>query len=233
MERLRTNLQRSPDKPGSHMSVTVRVDIFSDMICPWCLIGYRRLREAADRLAGEIEVELHWLPFELNPRMPEGGMDRREYLEAKFGVEGAQSAYGRIARVLEEDGIDADVEAIRRTPSTLLAHRLCALAEAQDRGSAFVEELFRDFFRDGRDVGERSVLLDAAERCGMDREGATTWLDNGDGLDHVRRMQAEARRLGIEGVPFFIFDRRLALSGAQPVEVMCEVLNQAANEGDT
>ena len=207
---------------------TVRVDIFSDVICPWCLIGYRRLKAAADGL-DDIDIDLHWLPFELNPEMPAAGMDRQTYLERKFGPERAGEIYGHIAKVLQDDGIDADVTRIKRTPSTLKAHRLILLAESHGLGTALKTRLFDCYFKDGLDIGDDVVLLDAAEAAGLDPAEVGNWLRSHEGTDDVRQLEAEAQRIGVTGVPFIILDRRLAVSGAQPVELMQDALRQAAS----
>ena len=210
------------------MTTTLRVDIFSDIICPWCLIGYHRLSQAVDS-EPDIDVDIHWLPFELNPDMPAEGMNRRAYLEAKFGgPDGAERVYGRIASVLDEEGIEHDLSAIRRTPSTLAAHRLLALAEILGRGTELKRRLFGAYFREGRDIGRASVLLDCARDVGMDSEQARDWLDGDDGLEHVRSLEADARRLGIQGVPHFILERKWSIPGAQPVDVMRQALREVA-----
>jgi predicted DsbA family dithiol-disulfide isomerase len=209
------------------MQDTLRVDIVSDMVCPWCYIGWSRLKKAAASLGPEVELDVHWLPFELNPQMPPEGLDRRQYLAAKFGEEGARRSQERISAAAAEDGLAMDLERIARSPSTLKAHRLMLLAEEAGRGTALAERLFDDYFAQGRDIGSDAVLADAAGATGIAREEALAFLEGEAGTEEVRAMEGEAHRLGISGVPFFILDRRLAVSGAQAPEVMVEAARKA------
>ena len=210
------------------MSKSVSVEIYSDVICPWCLIGHNRLRQALASLH-DIEVDLTWLPFELNPDMPEEGMDRRAYLEGKFGPDRAKEVYGHIAGVLAAEGLDADVSKIKRTPNTFKAHRLIYLARAHGDSSKKLKlALFDAYFRDGLDIGADAVLLDCAQKAGLDRRTAGEWLTSDAASVEVRQLETRARQLGVQGVPFFILAGKYGVSGAQPADVLAKAIAQAA-----
>ncbi len=208
----------------------VLVEIFSDPICPWCLIGWRRLQRAR-QLLGDLPVTVRWLPFELNPDMPAEGMGRREYLEAKFGgPSGAERVYGRIKAEGASDGIAFNFEGISRTPNTFEAHRLLWYAQRHGRGDVVAEVLFQRYFLEGGDIGAREALVDIAAQAGLVAAEVQVWLASAEGVDEVRALEREAWHHGVGGVPFFIVDRRFALSGAQPPELLAEALQRA---GDT
>jgi predicted DsbA family dithiol-disulfide isomerase len=207
----------------------MRVDIISDVICPWCYIGKRRLERAlATRPA--LAPEVAWRPFQLNPDMPPEGMPRAAYLAAKFG--GAGHA-GRIYQAVAEAGASVDIpfafERIRRTPSTRDAHRLIRLAAREDRADAVVEALFAAYFVEGRDLGERGTLADIAAEAGLERRAARAFLESTAELDLVLAEDRGARRLGINAVPCYIFERQYAISGAQEPEFFYPVFDLIQN----
>ena len=204
----------------------IRLDIFSDPICPWCLIGKTYLDRAL-AAAPDHPFELHWHPFQLNPDMPREGMDRRAYLETKFGGrEQAAAVYGRIAEAAEAAGLDIDLGAASRTPNTLDAHRLIHWAGLEGRQQAVVAALFDAYFRDGRDIGDAEVLTDIAGNAGMDR-AMTARLLAGDGdVAEMRTRDAHARARGLTGVPTFILGDSYVLPGAQPVELWLRVIGE-------
>lgn len=208
------------------------IDIVSDVVCPWCYIGKRRL-ERALAARGRDDVEIVWRAFQLNPDMPREGMDRARYLAVKFGSAAqARRIYDEIAETGAAEGIAFAFSRIARTPNTLDAHRLIRLAAAEGRQDAVVEALFRAYFLDGVDIGAQESLIAIAEEAGIAREVAEPFLAGEDGLDAVRREDLGARRLGITGVPCFIVDGRYAISGAQAPEVFLrvfETVEQAEN----
>lgn len=209
----------------------MRIDIISDVICPWCFIGKRRL-ERALALRPEIAPTLVWRPFQLNPDMPEEGMDRRAYLAAKFG---GDAHADRIYANVREAGATVDIpfafDRIRRTPNTRDAHRLIRHAAAQGRADAVVEALFRAYFIDGRDIGDHSTLAEIAGEAGLDARGAGQWLDSPAERETVIAEDRGARRLGINAVPCFIFERQYAVSGAQEPEFFLPVFDLVKNGG--
>ena len=209
----------------------MRIDIVSDVICPWCFIGKRRLDQAL-AARPDLPVEVSWRPFQLNPEMPAEGMDRRAYLVAKFGST-AQSE--RIYQSVIEAGATVDIpfafERIRRTPNTRDAHRLMRYAAAADRADTMAEGLFRAYFIDGRDIGDRRVLTELAGEAGLDADEVGKWLAGPAGLEQVLAEDRSARRLGISAVPCFIFERQYAVSGAQEPEFFFPVFDLVQNGG--
>ena len=209
------------------MATTVRVDIVSDIVCPWCLIGWERLKRAAAMLEGEIEIDAHWLPFELNPEMPAAGVDRQAYLVAKFGQARAEEVTDRLAAAAAADGISMHFDRVRRQPNTFAAHRLLHWAEQEGRGTALKEALFQAHFVDGKFIGDEDTLVGLADHAGLDSQRAREVIETEALADDVRSLEARAREIGIQGVPFFILDQKLALSGAQAPEVMVGALREA------
>ena len=212
----------------------ITLDVFSDPICPWCFIGKKRL-DAALASRPDIPVTVRWRAFQLNPDMPTHGMDRQRYLNAKFGGQDrAQEVYGHIKRVGDQVGIDFQFDRIDRTPNTLQAHRLIRFAQRPEnnKGEALVPILFRMYFLDGLNVGDHTILLDAAEEAGLDRDAAEAYLDTNQDADEVQSEDVFARRLGIGGVPCFIIDGKYALSGAQEPEAFGPLLEMAFQESN-
>ena len=201
------------------------VDVISDVICPWCYIGKRRLEKAVAAL--DLQVEVRWLPFQLNPTMPKEGVSRREYRTKKFGSwERSQELDARVFAVGEAEGIYFAFDRIERTPNTLDAHRLIRQAEKQGVQDAVVEALFRAYFTDGRDMSNRQMLFDVVAEAGLDRHEAEAMLNSEDGLEPIKEADALARRFGVDGVPFFIVNGTLTLSGAQQPDAFLAAFSQ-------
>ena len=201
------------------------IDVVSDVVCPWCYVGKRRL-EAALRAAGEVEVR--WRPFQLDATIPAQGLDRQAYMRAKFG-DGPRlaEAHARLKTLGEEVGVAFDFAAIRRSPNTLDAHRLIRFAGEAGAADAVVERLFSDYFVQGRDIGDRAVLIEAARACGLDGEAVAARLASGEGSNEVRAEIETAQRDGVQGVPILIFASKYAVSGAQSEEVLAQAIARA------
>ncbi len=209
----------------------MRLDIFSDPICPWCFIGKRRL-ERALAARPDLQIEVHWRAFQLNPEMPAEGMDRQLYLELKFGgPAAAQRIYDTIAEAGVSEKIDFDFGAIRRTPNTVNAHRLIRRAGLEGKQDAVVEALFERYFLVGEDIGDAAVLMKVAEEAGLATTDLESFLAGAEESDVVRSEDALARRTGIQGVPTFIFANRFALSGAHEPEVLIQMFELAEQDG--
>ncbi len=204
------------------------IDIISDVVCPWCFIGKRRL-ERALAARPDFDIEIAWRPFQLNPDMPPEGMDRAAYLAAKFGSP-AQAAhiYDEIARAGTDEGIAFAFDRIERTPNTIDAHRLIRLAGENGCQDRVVELLFLRYFEAGADIGEVESLVEIAVEAGLDDGMTRAELESARGLDAVRLADLKVRRMGVAGVPCFIVDGRYAVSGAQAPEVFIPVLETAA-----
>jgi len=204
------------------------IDVVSDVVCPWCFIGKRHLEAALAGLPEAAGAKVRWHPFELNPDLPPEGVDRKGYLEAKFGGPArAAEIYARVREAGVRAGLDFDFDAIVRQPNTRDAHRLIAWAQSRGDAGPLVERLFRAYFQEGRYVGDRDTLAALAAEAGFDAEAARVWLESGLGADEITDAEARVRGLGITGVPFFIFDGRVGLSGAQPRQTMREAIAQA------
>ena len=208
----------------------IHIDIFSDTICPWCLIGKRRL-DAALAERPHLEVAVHWRAFQLNPQMPKEGMDRQTYLAMKFGGErSAQTVYDRIRAAGAGDGIDFAFDAIKRTPNTVDSHRLIRWAAGQDRETETVEALFQAYFFRGEDIGSAEVLSAAAASVGLDPAEARAFLESEALAAEIREEDRQARSLGVDGVPCFVFNGHHALAGAQAPKVLIQMLDMAQQE---
>ena len=212
----------------------IKLDILSDPICPWCYIGKANLDRALEAHPDH-PFEIEWHPFQLNPDMPEAGMDRRDYLEAKFGgKEQAVQVYARIAEAAEAAGLEIDFGAIQRTPNTLDAHRLIHWAGLEGRQTPVVAAMFRAYFKDGRDLGDVDVLADIADSAGLDAAMMRQLLQGDADKDDIRARDAWAREKGVTGVPTFIVGQQHAVPGAQPAElwgqVIAEILEGEAQE---
>ncbi|WP_372884383.1 DsbA family protein [Shimia sp.] len=204
----------------------IKLDILSDPICPWCYIGKTRLERA---LAAEPDhpFAIEWHPFQLNPEMPPEGMDRRAYLEAKFGGrENAVRVYGEIERHATEEGLELDFGAIKRTPNTIDAHRLIHWAGIEGKQDAVVDALFRAYFREGRDIGNGEVLCDLADGAGLDASVIGKLLKSDSDRQMIRDRDAHSRKMGVDSVPTFIVDNRHAVPGAQSSELWLKVIRE-------
>lgn len=207
----------------------MRIDIVSDVICPWCFIGKRRLEKAL-ALRPELTAEVTWRPFQLNPDMPASGMERQAYLAMKFGsAMQADRLYRNVAAAGATVDIPFDFARIRRTPNTRKAHGLIREALAQGLGDRMVERLFSAYFLEGRDIGDRATLLGLAAATGLEQSAGERALDDPAIEECVIAEDRGARRLGINAVPCFIVDGQYAVSGAQEPEFFLPIFDLARN----
>ena len=213
------------------MTQTIKLDIMSDPICPWCYIGKAHLDRALES-EPDHPFAIEWHPFQLNPDMPAEGMDRRAYLEGKFGgKEGAGRAYAPVVEHAEKAGLKINFEAMQRTPNTLNAHRLIHWAGIEGRQTAAVSALFKAYFVDARDIGDAEVLADIADGIEMDASVVTRLLATDEDMEGIRKRDAHSREMGINSVPTFIVGGRHAVPGAQPPELWKKVLAELRNAG--
>ncbi|WP_448326463.1 DsbA family oxidoreductase [Sulfitobacter sp. M13] len=213
------------------MTQTIKLDIMSDPICPWCYIGKAHLDRALES-EPDHPFAIEWHPFQLNPDMPADGMDRRAYLEGKFGgKDGAVRAYAPVVEHAEKAGLKINFEAMQRTANTLNAHRLIHWAGIEGRQTAAVSALFKAYFVDARDIGDAEVLADIADGIEMDASVVTRLLATDEDMDVIRKRDAHSREMGISSVPTFIVGGRHAVPGAQPPELWKKVLAELRNEG--
>jgi predicted DsbA family dithiol-disulfide isomerase len=208
--------------------VPLRIDVVSDVVCPWCYIGKRRLERALESVK-DIPVEVHFRPFFLNPWVPREGMAREAYLETKFGsVEKYHAMAPRVVEAAASEGLQYNSKAISRQPNTIDSHRLIRWAEAQGAAPAMKQKLMDLYFRDGADLTRHDVLADAAASVGLDRETVLAKLASGDDVEAVTAEAEGASQAGIQGVPTFILDGKYALSGAYPSEQLAEAIRKVA-----
>jgi len=210
----------------------VKLDIISDPICPWCYIGKTNLDRALTQFPDH-PFTIEWHPFQLNPDMPAGGMDRRAYLEAKFGgKQAAVKAYAPVVEHAEKSGAHINFDAIEKTPNTIDAHRLIHWAGIEQRQSFVVDLLFKAYFVDGRDIGDHEVLADIADTAEMDAALVTRLLQTDNDLADIRARDAHSREMGVSSVPTFIVAQQHAVPGAQPAEtwvgVIKDIMEQVA-----
>ncbi len=209
----------------------MRIDVWSDLVCPWCYIGKRRLEHALAQMPNAPRVEIVHRSFQLNPSAPKGTTSkRRDYLKAKYGWSDVQAE--KIDRDMEAraaaDGLEYHMTAEGLTGNTFDAHRLVHLARERGVQDAAVERFFRAYFTEQRSLFDNDSLVPLAVDAGLDAGDVRRVLAGNDYADAVDADVDEARALGVSGVPFFVFDRRLGLSGAQPLEIFVDALTQAA-----
>jgi len=209
--------------------MTTKLDIFSDPICPWCYIGKARLEHALEKRPDHPFV-VEWHPYMLNPTMPPEGMDRREYLQAKFGPpDDVIKAYLPVSEAAAETGLAMDLSKITRTPSSLDAHRLIHWAGLEGRQNAVVNALFRAYFVEGQDISDHQVLVDLATSCGLDGAMVAQLLTTDADISDIRARDADIRERGLQGVPGFLIGRTYVVTGAHPTDFWLSVIDDMAN----
>jgi len=213
------------------MPQPVKIAVISDVVCPWCYLGKRRLERALEETG--IDAEVSWLPFELNPDMPPQGMPREEYRTRKFGAERGAELDAQMHERGKDEGVTFAFDRMTRTPNTRRAHALIAKAGETGLADAMAEELFRIYFEEGADVGDTETLVTAATRVGMDEANARAIIDDEGIRQSVAALEARAAQMGVNGVPFFIVQDKFAVSGAQPAENWKQILTKIANDEDT
>ncbi len=206
---------------------TISIDVVSDVICPWCFLGKRRLDKAIG-LLDDIKVEVNWRPFFLDPTIPREGMSRRTYLENKFGAERLKTIHDPILAAGKADGVPYAFDKITRTPNTRDAHRLIRWSHDAGKQHDVAERLFMAYFNGGLDIGDRKVLLKIAGEAGMDEAEVSAKLESGTDIDAVNAEVERAYRMGVTGVPCFIFAQKQGLMGAQPAEVLADAIGKLA-----
>jgi predicted DsbA family dithiol-disulfide isomerase len=206
----------------------IKIDVYADIACPWCYIGEKRLEQALS-MRPDIEAELRWRPFQLRPEMPKEGVAWADFEVQKFGGhEKARQIFARVTGIGAEDGIDFRFDRIQVAPNTLYAHRLVLFAREQRREWEAVEALYAAHFTEGRNVGDLSTLVEIAEGIGLDAGAARAYLLSDRDTAAVTESQDEAYSVGVQGVPFYVFDGQYALSGAQPVETFLWALDEVS-----
>ncbi len=204
----------------------IRLDIFSDPVCPWCYIGKANLDRALEQKPDH-PFQIQWHPFQLNPDMPPEGADRMQYLADKFGGrDKVDAAHQRLSAMAQEAGLDIDFDAVPRMPNTMNAHRLIHWAGLEGRQAAVVSALFRAYWREGRDIGNAETLADIAGESGLDRAVIARLLASDADRDDLAARDTDARRKGVTAVPTFLIAQQYVVSGAQPPQVWAQVIDE-------
>jgi predicted DsbA family dithiol-disulfide isomerase len=209
---------------------SISVDVVSDVACPWCYLGKRRL-ERAVALVPEIQVSVHWRPYRLDPTIPPDGMDRKDYIIRKFGsLEALDEPHARLIELGRAEGIDYHFERITRSANTINAHRLVRWATASGAEDAIVERLFAAYFSEGRDIGAIEMLAALSGDVGLDSDSVAKRLAGDEDREEVAGEIEDAYHIGVTGVPCFIVDQKYAVMGAHPAESLARAIAQAAGE---
>jgi predicted DsbA family dithiol-disulfide isomerase len=207
-----------------------RLDIFSDPVCPWCYLGKANLDRALEA-APDHPFRIEWHPFQLNPDMPPEGVDKRDYLSARFGSAAkVDEIHDRLRQIARQNGVDLDPDVPKRIPNTLNAHRLIHWAGIEGRQTPVVAALFRAYWKEGRDIGNLSVLADIAGAAGMDRAATLRLLDSDADADDLRARDQDARDKGVTAVPTFLIAQQYVVSGAQPPEMWAKVIAELSEK---
>jgi predicted DsbA family dithiol-disulfide isomerase len=216
---------------------TIRIDIVSDVVCPWCYIGKRRLEKALDQLSDRYTFQLEYHPYELNPDMPPQGANQKEYLSRKFGGNARyEELTGHVTQVAAGEGLDFQYGKQLTSPNTRNAHRLISLASQEGKQLEVVEGLFKAYFTDGVDLTKNENLVQVATQAGMDEENTEQFLASQEGTLEVAAAEKEMQKLGITGVPFYIINQTYGVSGAHPSDTFVQIIEKiqepVVSEGD-
>jgi len=209
------------------VAMNLAIEVISDVICPWCFVGKRRLEKAIASTGSEHDVQVHWLPFQLNPAMPEQGISRKDYRTRKFGSwQRSQELDDNLSAVGEAEGIAFNFGRIERTPNTVDAHRVIWLAGQHGCQDAVVEALFAAYFTAGRDVGNRQTLIQIGTESGLQRHAVESMLGSDDGLQSIRDSRKVNQQRQVSSVPLFVINNKSTLSGAQQPETFLDAFTQ-------
>ena len=208
----------------------MQIKMFSDTICGWCYIGKERLNQALKQLNLSETIVMN-LPFQLNPSMPKNGMDRIEYIKTKFGsIENAKPMYDNMIMQGEQENLQIKLDKIKRTPNTVKSHLLIDLARKHDTENEVITDLFESYFNKAKDIGDEEILMSIAKKNNLDANEVQTYLNNEENVKKINKMDDVAKQMGITGVPFYIFNDQLSVSGAQPVEQLVEAIKKSHGE---
>lgn len=209
----------------------IKIDIVSDVVCPWCYIGKRRIEKAINQLQGQYEFEVSYLPFELNTQVPKTGLDQKQYLTTKFGGDDRfKQLTQHVTSVAASEGLQFDFNKQKVMPNTRDAHRIIWLAKQTGNQLEVKEAFMKAYFEDGVDLSKPENLVAIAEKCGLKRERVADLLNSDEGLQEVIAMEQLNQQRGVNGVPFYIINNQYGISGAQPTDVFMQALTQIGGE---
>jgi predicted DsbA family dithiol-disulfide isomerase len=201
----------------------IKVDVVSDVVCPWCYIGKRRIEKAMDALKDKYDFEVEYHPFELNPNMPESGVDQKEYLSAKFGSEDRyETITASTTAAAAQEGLNFDFNKQKVSPNTRNAHRIIQFAKLEGKQAEVKEAFMKAYFEEGIDLSKKDNLLSVAVNAGLSKAAVETLLSSTVGLDAIEQQEQELHKLGISGVPFYIINNKYGVSGAQASETFIQ-----------
>ncbi|MFK7966779.1 MAG: DsbA family oxidoreductase [Burkholderiaceae bacterium] len=226
-------MSTAPTTTGQPAPMTI--DVISDVVCPWCFVGKRQLEQALERFKQAYPEQpaptVRWHPFQLNPDLPSDGMGRDQYLQKKFGTADGGAIYDRVKQAADDVGLDLKLDDIERQPNTIRAHAVISLSTEQTQ-DAVVEALFEAYFRQGKDLTDDATLIEVAREGGIPEPAIEAAISDDSVHDTIRRADSSARDLGVQGVPFFIFNQKLAVSGAAGADTLMQAAEKVLAEPD-
>ena len=214
---------------------TLKIDIVSDIVCPWCVIGFRNLKKAMDELKFELDFEISWKPYELHPEIPEEGYDKKLYMQQKFGSSGGKSRYDEITKIGESLNFNFNFSKAERIPNTFMAHRLLWKSEEYNLQTELSEALFTAYFTDGLDIGSKEILAKISESVGMNKSEILNFLDSKEGGQETADLEMNFIEKSIGAVPTYFINDKYIIQGGQEPETFISFLRkiiQKENEAD-
>ena len=206
---------------------TLKIEIVSDIVCPWCVIGFKNLEKAMSELKSEMQFDIKWRPYELHPEIPEKGYDKELYMEQKFGNgTGRKDFFDELVKIGKELNFDFNSHKTQRLPNTFLAHRLIWFAEDKGSQTQLSEALFKAYFTDGKDIGSKSILVELAEEVGLDKADVKNFLDSKDGGQEVADLEMNTMERSIGAVPTYIINDQYLIQGGQEPETFAAFLKK-------
>ena len=205
---------------------TLKIDIVSDIVCPWCVIGFRNLKTAMEELQAELKFGIFWKPYELHPEIPQEGYDKKLYMLQKFGSSGVRSPYEEITKVGESVGFEFNFSKTKRIPNTFMAHRLLWKAEQCNLQNELSEALFKAYFTDGLDIGSKEILSNISHSVGMNKENSITFLESKEGGQEVADLEMDFIERSIGAVPTYFINDKYIIQGGQEPETFVSFLRK-------
>ncbi len=205
---------------------TLKIDIVSDIVCPWCVIGFRNLKKAMEELKTELSFEICWKPYELHPEIPQEGYDKKLYMQQKFGSSNGRSPYNEIIKIGESIGFEFNFSKTERIPNTFMAHRLLWKAEQYNLQTELSETLFKAYFTDGLNIGSKDILSDLCESIGMNKEEIMNFLESEEGGQETADLEMDFIEKSIGAVPTYFINNKYIIQGGQEPETFVSFLRK-------
>jgi len=205
---------------------TLKIDIVSDIVCPWCVIGFRNLKKAMEELKSELDFEISWKPYELHPEIPQEGYDKKIYMQQKFGSSGGKSRYDEITKIGESLNFNFNFSKTERIPNTFMAHRLLWKSEEYNLQTELSEALFTAYFTDGLDIGSKEILAEISESLGMNKNEILNFLDSSEGGQETADLEMNFIEKSIGAVPTYFINDKYIIQGGQEPETFVSFLRK-------